>query len=193
MASLRRLGLLLLLYCHIVVKTESIDLSRYIKAHFVGSGALHSRKQDPSCEISPARSLVCQLESTFLRLLPSSTAALLEVANIVRSYPAAADWFFSRWNDGRLAGIITDALEDIGGPAAKEVLHPLLKVFLQTKTGSVIMDKILNSSSPAGGAIDELLVLGESLLSYLRDWGAHASDPSREVLYAISEELGESI
>ncbi|GIL80202.1 hypothetical protein Vretifemale_9373 [Volvox reticuliferus] len=38
-------------------------------------------------------------------------------------------------------------------------------------------------------AIDELLVLGESLLSYLRDWGAHASDPSREVLYAISEEL----
>ncbi|GIM14459.1 hypothetical protein Vretimale_17419 [Volvox reticuliferus] len=189
MASQRRLGLLLLLFGHILIEIHALDVSLNIRARFLGSGALQHPKRDPSCEASPARSLVCQLESTFLRLLPSSTGALLEVSNIVRSYPAAANWFFSRWNDGRLAGIITDALEDIGGPAAKEVLHPLLKVLLQTETGSVITDKLLNSSTPAGGAIDELQVLGRSLLSYLRDWGAHSSDPSREVLYAISEEI----
>ncbi|GLI71165.1 hypothetical protein VaNZ11_016267, partial [Volvox africanus] len=190
MASLRHLGLLLLLCSYrIFLKTEAIDLSHYIRSRFLGPGALKSPKPDPSCDTSPARSLVCQVESTFLRLLPLSTGALVEVANIVRSYPAAADWFFSRWKDGSLAGIVTEAFEDIGSPASKEVLHPMLRVFLQTETGSVITDKVLDSATQAGGAIDQLLVLGQFLLSYLRHWGAHASDPSREVLYAISEEL----
>ncbi|GIL54779.1 hypothetical protein Vafri_10482 [Volvox africanus] len=190
MASLRHLLLLLLLcaYC-IFSNSEAIDLTSYLRSRFLGSRALEGVKRDPSCDTSPARSLVCQLESTILRLLPLSTGALLEVANIVRSYPAAADLFFSRWEEGSLAGIVTEAFEDIGGPPAKEVLHPVLRVFLQTETGSVITDKLLDSATPAGGAIDQVLVLGQSLLSYLRHWAAHASDPFREVLYAISEEI----
>ncbi|GIL54776.1 hypothetical protein Vafri_10482, partial [Volvox africanus] len=190
MASQGPLGLLILLCFSIILKLEAIDLSAYIRSRFLGSGvSLESPKRDPSCDISPARSLVCQVESTILRLLPFSSGALLEVANIVRSYPAAADWLFSRWKDGSLAGIVTEAFEDIGGPPAKEVLHPVLRVFLQTETGSVITDKLLDSATPAGGAIDQVLVLGQSLLSYLRHWVAHASEPSREVLYAISEEI----
>lgn len=58
-------------------------------------------KNDASCESSPARSLVCQIEFTLTRLLHLTKGAGHEVFEFLQAYPPAALWASARWDDGK--------------------------------------------------------------------------------------------